>query len=56
MLAYQDLVTNLYDQPVLLIVEPLAGVIRIGSSFFQYRVGRDHLPRDQVLADAEVLE
>src|SRR5215472_7994921 len=56
MLAGQDLVADLNDQPVTPIVELLAGVIRVGSGFLQYRVGRDHLPWDQILADAEVLE
>ena len=55
MLAGQNLVTCLGDQLVLLIVKPLAGMVRLSSGFFQCRVGRDHLSRDEILADAEVL-
>jgi hypothetical protein len=54
--AGQDLVTNVYDQPLLAIVKSLAGVIRRGRGFFQCRLRRDHFPRNQVLADTEVLE
>ena len=37
-----------------LIIKPLAGVVRGGSSLFQVRVGRNHLPRDEIMADAEM--
>jgi len=56
MLAGQDLVANLYDQPVRLVVEPLACVVRIGRRLLQDGIGGDHLARDEVLADAEMLE
>jgi hypothetical protein len=55
-LAGQDFVAHLNDQFISLIVEPFAGMIRCGGSFFQDGVGRDHFTGDQVLADAEMLE
>ena len=56
MLAGEDLVTDLNDQLVALVVEPPAGMVGIGGGFLQDGVGGYHLARDQVLADAEVLE
>ena len=55
-LAGEDLVARLHDQRVPLIVEPLAGMVGCGSGFLQDRIRGDHLPRNQVLADAEMLE
>ena len=56
MLAGEDLVADLNDQLVALVVEPLAGMVGVGGGFLQDGVGGDHLARDQILADAEVLE
>ena len=56
MLAGEDLVADLDDQPVRLVVEPPAGMVGVGRRLLQDGVGGDHLARDQVLADAEMLE
>ena len=56
MLAGEDLVADLDDQPVGLVVEPLAGMVRVGGRFLQDGVGGDHLARHQIRADAEMLE
>ena len=56
MLTRQDLVTGLNDQLRALIVEALAVMVRDGGGLLQNRVGRDHLARNQVLADAEMLK
>ena len=56
MLSGEDFVADLHDQLVTLIVEPLAGVVGDGGGFLQGRIGRDHFARDQILADAEMLE
>src|SRR6516162_5901505 len=56
MLTVEDFVTGLNDQLVALIVKPFAVVVRNGGGFLQSGVGRDHLARDQVLADAEMFK
>ncbi len=56
MLAGGYLVTDLNDQLVGLFVEPLAGMVRVGGGFLQNGVCGNHLARDQILADAEVLK
>ena len=56
MLAGQDLVAHPDDQIVCRRIEPLAGMVGIGAGLFQDGIGANHLARDQVLADAEVLE
>src|SRR5215470_18558517 len=56
MLAGQNFVASLRDQLVLLIAQSFAGMVCFRSSFLQNGIGRDHLPRDQVLADAEMFE
>src|SRR6266700_2041336 len=56
MLTGEDLVARLNDQFVWLVAEPLAGMVRSRRSLLQDRVGRDHLARNQILVDAEVLE
>ena len=56
MLAGQDLVADLHDQLVRRVVEPLAVVVGVGRRLLQDGVAGDHLARDQVLADAEMLE
>ena len=55
-LAAEDLVGDLDDQAVDLAVEPAAGMIGVGRRLFQDGVGVDHLARDQILADAEMLK
>src|SRR5713226_3252119 len=54
--AGKDLVANLHDQGVRLFGELLRGAIDGGSGLLQCGVGRNHLTRDQVLTDAEVLK
>jgi hypothetical protein len=56
MLARENLITDSDDQAVDPIVEPLARVIGVGRSFFQDSVRSNHLSRDQIPADAEMLE
>ena len=56
MLAGENFVAGLNDQLVTLIVEPLAGVVGGGGGFLQGGIGGDHLARNQILADAEMLE
>src|SRR5262249_49571622 len=56
MLTGQNFVASLRDQFVLLIAQPLAGTVCFRSSFLHNGIGSDHLPRDQVLADAEMFE
>ncbi len=56
MLAAQDLVADLNDQSMRSVVETLAGMVGIGRGLLQDGVGGDHLPRDQILPDAEVLK
>ncbi len=55
-LAGEDFVAGLDDQLVLLVAEPLAGMVCRSSGLLQDGIGGDHLARNQVLADAEVLE
>src|SRR5215472_3375663 len=55
-LSGKDLVTGLCDQSVAMAVESRSGVVGVGSGFLQRGVRCDHLPRDQVLTDAEVLQ
>src|SRR5215470_12999426 len=56
MLAREDFVTGLSDKFVLLIAEPLAGMISGGCGFLQNRIRSDHLTRNQILADTEMLQ
>ena len=55
-LAGEDFVADRDDQPVSLVASRAAVVIGIGRGLLQDRIGRDHLARHQVLADAEMLE
>src|SRR5262245_19969334 len=55
-LASQDLVTNLDDQPETLIVEPLTVMIGNGSRLLQSRISVDHLAWDQIMTDTEMFE
>ena len=56
MLSSQDFVAGFDDQVVLLRTKTPTGVVHIGSRFFERRVGGDHLPWNQILANAEMLE
>jgi hypothetical protein len=55
-LAGEDFVADLRDQPVGFVSQPLAGVVGNGSRLFEDGISRNHLTRDQILADAEMLE
>src|SRR5271154_7631869 len=52
----QNLVASLHDQPVNRAVQPSTCMVGVGGRLLQDWVGSDHLPRDQVLADAEMLQ
>ena len=52
----EDLVAGLHDQPVGFVGEAPAGVVDDRRGLLDDRVGGDHLPRHQVLADAEIFE
>jgi hypothetical protein len=41
---------------MLAIAEPAAGVVGIGRGLFHHRVDADHLPGNQILPNAKVLE
>jgi hypothetical protein len=56
MLTGQNLVTDLDDQLVALVIEPLAGMVRIGGSFLKNCVCDNHLARNEVLTNTEVLK
>src|SRR5208283_76116 len=56
MLSGEDFVTNPGDQLKCAVVEPLAGVVCGGGSFFQSRIGRNELSWNEIMADAEVFE
>jgi hypothetical protein len=49
------LVTNLNDQLMVLGVKPLAGLVRVSGGFLQNGVCANHLTRNEVFSDAEVL-
>ena len=53
--AGEDLVTNINDQPVTLVIEPLARMVRVCCGLLQDGV-RLHLAWNQIFADAEMLE
>src|SRR5258707_10192517 len=56
MLAGEYLVTGINDQLMGLVLEPLADMVRVGCGFLQNGVRSNHLARNEVLADAEVLK
>ena len=56
MLAGKDLVADLTISLKALVVEPPAGMVGDRGGFLQSGVGGDHLARNQILADAEVLK
>jgi hypothetical protein len=55
-LAAKDLVADARNEIVGLSRQASARMIGGGGATFEDRVGRDHLARDQVAADAEMLE
>src|SRR5262249_22528554 len=55
-LALQDLVAHADDQVLLSAAEPAGLVIDQRGRLLDDRVGGDHLPGDQIVADAEVLQ
>src|SRR6516225_6390805 len=55
-LAGEDLVAGLHDQLVASVVQPAAGMVRDGGGLLQDRVAGDHLARNEILADAEMLQ
>src|SRR5262245_48814364 len=56
MLTGEDFVASLNDQRVLLITEPLTGMVCYGHGFLQNGISGDHLAGNQILADAEMLQ
>src|ERR1700736_3495326 len=56
MLAGEYFVTHLNDQLMALVIEPFAGLVRIGGGFFQNGVRGDPLARNEVLADTEMFQ
>src|SRR3984893_4979366 len=56
MLPGEYLVTDLNDQLVALVIEPLARMVRVGGGFLQNGIRGNHLARNEVLADTEVLK
>ncbi len=56
MLTGQDLVAHLDDQSIATIIQPPVGMIGGGGGLLQDRVARDHFARDQIFADAEMLQ
>src|SRR5260370_16596992 len=55
MLAGEYLVTGINDQFMGLVLEPLAGMVRVGGGFLQNRIRGAHLARHEVLTYPEVL-
>src|SRR6266481_7063171 len=55
-LAGQNLIASLHNESVTLVIEPLPGVVGIGGAFLQRGICCDHLPWDQILSYAEVLQ
>jgi hypothetical protein len=56
MLARKDLVTHLDDQLMAFVIEAFTGMVGVGGGLLQEDIGANHFARDQVPADAEVLE
>src|ERR1700692_1415989 len=56
MLAGEEFIADTHDQILRGRVEPSASVIGDGRRPLQDGVGRDYLARDQILADAEMLQ
>jgi hypothetical protein len=54
--ARQDLVADADDQVLLRVAEPAGLLVDQRSRFLDNRIGGDHLPRDQVIADAEMFQ
>src|SRR5262249_58206984 len=56
MLAGKDFVAGLNDQFVLLITESASSMVRMRRRLLQDRIGGNHLTRNQIFADAEMLQ
>src|SRR5205823_432632 len=56
MLAREDFVAGPHDQAAPFVVKPLVVVICRRRGLLQCGVGSDHFARNQILADAEMLE
>src|SRR5882724_9288548 len=56
MLAGENFVARLNDQLIPLVVEPLAVMVCGGSRLLQDGIGCDHLARNQILPDTEMLK
>src|SRR5690242_8860518 len=55
-LAGEDLVARLHDQPAALVVEPGDPAVGDRAGLLQHRVGGDHLGRHALAPDAEMLD
>src|SRR5262249_9809416 len=55
-LAAQDLVADADDQVLLRVAEPAGLVVDQGGRLLDDRVGGDHFPGDEVIADVEMLQ
>src|SRR5262245_1357744 len=56
MLAVQNLVAGTDDQVLLSVAEPAGLVVDQGGRLLDDRVGGDHLPRDEIVPDAEMFQ
>ena len=56
MLAGEYLVAHRHDQLVAPVIKAFASMVRVGGGFFQNGVGCNHLMRNKISADAEVLK
>ncbi len=56
MLAGKNFVADPDDQPIRRVIQPLTGMVGVRRRLFQDGIGRDHLTRHQILADAEMLQ
>src|SRR6476659_5647222 len=54
MFSSEDFVADLNDQLKGGVVQPFAGVVCDGGRLFQSRIGGDHLPWNEIMANAEV--
>jgi hypothetical protein len=52
-MAFQDLIADADDQVLLGVAEPAGRVVDQRGRFLDDGIGGNHLPRDQVVADAE---
>src|SRR5579862_2988106 len=54
--ATEDLVTGLYDEPVLLVRQATGRMVHICRCLFERGVGRNHLTGNEIMPDTEVLQ